>query len=182
MFLLIRFVILVAYMRLSLLVSAVVMTYVPESIIEISLYTGLPCAIYVSPSLFGEISYIWGLVFTLCLSLAYSSTFFQSRITQYFLNIVTYLTVGIYLDSVLIFVGSIVYFIMFRDFINGPCSKFIIEQESHKENPNKKTLPSAILGFGITALFGIYLNIFLQNIHNYIEPRYFLFNAAQSFN
>jgi hypothetical protein len=136
----------------------IIINTIPQLFIEIIMYVGLSYLIVRSPDWFRDMSHIWGLLFTLLLTLATILTSARLQLDTmhvfYFVNMMINGFAGVYLLSTLICGVAVMWFMSLIGFQMGFGMGYISFGYGYK---NQDLIPSATIIAGIVTLAGCYL-------------------------
>ncbi len=137
-----------------------IIAVIPIELIELILYGGLGLAIHQAPYLFGDLAYIWGLLFALGISV---TTIFTCRriLLKYscmayfnFINMMIHAFTGVYLQSKMICFVSVIFFMSLIGFNMGVSPSVIFIGYKRRS-----IVPSATIASAIVTFFGCYFKI-----------------------
>lgn len=137
-----------------------IIVVMPIEVIELALYGFLTLGIHLAPSLFGNLAYIWGLLFALGITattvLTYRRFSTRTGILIYFnfVNMLIHAFVGVYLQSKMICFVSVAFFMSLIGFNMGVNPGLITVGYD-----DKRVAPSATFASAIVTLVGCYFKI-----------------------
>ncbi len=147
-----------AFVWLFGLYFAQIIVAMPVQLIELMLYGSLSLAIHQAPVLFGELAYIWGLMFALGLTATTVITGVRMKsdnLTLFnFVNMFIHGFVGVYLESQMICFVSVMFFMSLIGFNMGVSPGVVAVGYTDKE-----IVPSATFASAVVTLLGCYFKL-----------------------